>query len=187
MIGWERPGFIALLSQEDLRNQLEKHLGDLDWIEVFEYLAYQRAVWNNELYMSRERHEEINAYFNNKLIESVNKGEIKISHEFGKTYAKKYLSDFLSIYKYRTKNIDCTFSDLPSSSDRVLNFSLKKDQNILQKLTKKLGDTYFEFAILESSIESLKGTAISFVLAASGHKYEFGNNEVQIIAPDEDW
>ena len=102
-----------------------------------------------------------------------------VQYSFEGDEAQKHVDDFLEAYKYNLGHIAYGIGHLHDQSDEILNISLRRKPNPLQKLRGLLGDPYREINILRSEITRLEGTPFRFSISLrSGKTFTLRQNGV---------
>lgn len=125
---------------------------------------------------------------NDRLQEALNhrlrvKAEAKnlnFAYRFEGDDAKRNIEDFFEAYKFNTGHIFYAIGRLHDGTDDIINISLRRKPNLLQKLRGLLGDAYKEINILRREILLLEGSSLSFVIRLySGKGYAFDQDGVR--------
>ena len=178
MIAWVSGQGNLLITIEHFHELVNKELhGVIDGREIVLFTTSITMHWKSK---DEKAHEKLQNILHDRLLKSLANNRLYLDYNLEGNKAKKYIEEFLEGYKDNFGHIGYGIGKFHDDSDEIINISIRKPPNILQRATGRLGNPESEINIRRDEVVRLKGNSNGFSMVLLGGKtIEFTSDGVR--------
>jgi hypothetical protein len=141
MVAWVHGKRNLLLTNEHFHELAKEELKSV--IDEREIVLFTTYITLHLKSKDEKAHGALQAVLHRCLLERLANKKLDLQYNLGSKKAKRYIEDFLEGYKSNYGYIGYATGSFHDSSDEILNISMRKQPNMFQRLTGRLGDPCF--------------------------------------------